>query len=401
MRILVDTRHLNTAKPSGVGAYTMGLLGALFEIDRENEYVLLTSGRGGAGNSKLATGQNICSLHISTPNKLLNLRTLLLDSPTLNWHAKNSIDLIFLPNLNITTLPEDIPTVLTLHDLSWKLYPEFYSTKMQLWHKACRPNKLADQAAAIITPSSATAQDAHALMGVPTDRLHVIAHGADPQFDHRQRAQDHGVRGRLHLPRRFALHVGTIEPRKNLLTLVEAMIDYRRRTRDDLHLVLAGSWGWRSGALRHRLWQKDTKGWVHLLDYAKKEDLPALYRSAQVTIVPSVYEGFGLPALESMSCGTPVIATHTSSLPEVVSDAGILIDPSNPIDISTALEHLLGSDMLRKDLVQRGLERAKTFTWERAAKQTLSVFQNVAQQKKPDHSSPSKTRFRAGGQAAA
>ena len=376
MRILVDARHLNTDKLSGVGKYTIELLRALFEIDQENEYVLLSSGRSKPSYSRFQIPDSKFSpLHISTPNKLLNLRTLLLRHPTINWRAKDAIDLIFLPNLNITALPEDIPTVLTIHDLSWKLYPEFYSRKMQAWHRACRPQELADKAAAIIAPSISTARDVQTHLGVDASRIHAIAHGFNPNFDERLRAQDHGARGRLKLPKRFALHVGTIEPRKNLLALVEGVKAYREKTRDDLHLVLAGSWGWRSHNLRRRLWKRDTKGWVHVIDYVPSQDLPALYRSAAVTVCPSIYEGFGLPALESMACGTPVIATHTSSLPEVVGEAAVLIDPYNSADIAMALEHTLGSNMLRNQLIQKGLEQAKTFSWKKAAQKTLNLFE--------------------------
>ncbi|NQV88765.1 MAG: glycosyltransferase family 4 protein [Parcubacteria group bacterium] len=375
MRILVDIRHLNTEKPSGVGEYTIHLLRALFDIDKNNEYVLLSSGSKKHRLPELDQGTRI---HIPTPNKLLNLQTLLLHHPVINWHAREPIDLIFLPNLNITTLPTDIPTVLTIHDLSWKLYPEFYSHKMQLWHKATRPNQLVEQASAIIAPSESTSEDLQTHMGVDSNRVHTVHHGFDKQFSHTMRAQDHGVRGRLKLPKQFALHVGTIEPRKNLLTLVEAVKTYREKTREDLHLVMAGSWGWRSHDLRRRLWKQDTKSWVHVLDYVPHQDLPALYRSAAVTVCPSIYEGFGLPALESMACGTPVIATHTSSLPEVTNDAAILIDPYNRADITCALEHLLGSNMLRSRLIEKGLSRAKQFSWSKSAQQTLNIFEKLA-----------------------
>lgn len=375
MRILVDTRHLNTNKPSGVGEYTIQLLHALFDIDKKNEYVLVSSGKKKPDLSLLKAAK---SIHIPTPNKLLNLQTLLLHHPVINWNSREAIDLVFLPNLNIATLPSDIPTVLTVHDLSWKLYPKFYSRKMQLWHKATRPQQLIDQAAAIIAPSDSTSEDLQAHMGVEENRVHTINHGFDKRFTPTMRAQDHGVRGRLKLPKQFALHVGTIEPRKNLITLVEAVKAYREKTRNDLHLVLAGSWGWRSHSLRRRLWKNDTNGWVHVIDYVPSGDLPALYRSASVTVCPSIYEGFGLPALESMACGTPVIATHTSSLPEVVADAGILIDPYNSADISSALEHLLGSNMLRTRLSEKGLERAKLFSWRRSAQETLNIFEKLA-----------------------
>ncbi len=367
MRILVDIRHLANPHLSGVGQYTVQLLRALFDIDHENEYVLFSSGR---------VKPDLSTFHLSTPNKILNLRTLLFAHPTINWHIHEPIDLIFLPNLNITTLPSDIPTVLTVHDLSWKLYPEFYSLKMRAWHKATRAHELIERSRAIITPSLCTKQDVNRLFNVDSERTHVIPHGVSEEFTPKMQAQDHGVRSRLKLPKHFALFVGTIEPRKNLIALVEGVKDYRERTRDDLHLVLAGGWGWKSHDLRRRLWKRDTQGWVHQMGYVNPHDLPALYRSASVTVWPSIYEGFGLPILESMASGTPVITSHTSSMPEVAGMAAITIDPYNSRDMADALKGLLGSSALQAQLVSSGLDRAKTFTWHKAAQETLDVFRH-------------------------
>ncbi|MEK7620440.1 MAG: glycosyltransferase family 1 protein [Patescibacteria group bacterium] len=390
MRVLIDIRHLSSPNMAGVGGYTKSLLHALFEIDKENEYVLLSSGKrfvssrpseasGGISNSgsldfaRDDTGERVSTVHIPVPNKLLNLRTLLLRHPSLNWRVREPVDLLFLPNLSIATLPTDIPTVLTVHDLSWKLYPDFYSRKMQLWHKATRPQELFAQSRSIIAPSPSTKRDLEHLFGAG-EKTTVIPHGVSPTFSDKMLASDHGVRSRLKLPKRFALFVGTIEPRKNLLALIEGIKDYRDRTHDDLHLVIVGGWGWRSHAVRRRLWKRDTTGWVHQMGYVDAHDLPALYRSASVTTFPSIYEGFGLPILESMQSGTPVITSHTSSMPEVGDDAAIYIDPYNSRDISEALRGLLGSSSLQKQLRDRGIVRAKQFTWEKTARETLEVF---------------------------
>jgi glycosyltransferase involved in cell wall biosynthesis len=193
-------------------------------------------------------------------------------------------------------------------------------------------------------------------------------------------ASDHGVRSRLKLPKRFALFVGTIEPRKNLLALIEGVKEYRDRTHDDLHLVIVGGWGWRSHSVRRRLWKRDTYTWVHQMGYVQNADLPAIYRSASVTVFPSIYEGFGLPILESLASGTPVITSHTSSMPEVGADSAIYIDPYNSRDISEALRGLLGSSSLHKSLHDRGIQRAKQFTWEKVARETLEVFKRSQNQ---------------------
>lgn len=375
MRILVDVRHLSSPNPTGVGGYTQSLLKSLFEIDAENEYVLLSTG---ARRPELLPGP-FTHLHIPVPNKLLNLRTLLLRHPTMNWRVREPVDLLFLPNLNIATLPADIPTVLTIHDLSWSMYPEFYSKKMRLWHKATRPKELIEQSRSIITPSLSTKQDLERLFGTPSDKTHVVPHGCTTNFDPKMCASDHGVRSKFKLPKRFVLFVGTIEPRKNLLALMEGIREYREQSRDDLHLVIAGSWGWKSHDVRRHLWKQGKTNWIHQIGYMSEYDLPALYRSAQATVFPSIYEGFGLPILESMASGTPVITSHTSSMPEVGADAAIYVDPYNSSDIAAALRGLMSSSSLYKQLRDRGVERAQNFTWEKAARETLNVFKSSTQ----------------------
>ncbi|MBM5789704.1 glycosyltransferase family 4 protein [Candidatus Parcubacteria bacterium] len=376
MRILVDIRHLASSEPSGVGEYTVQLLRSLLRVDRENAYVLFSSGKKkptmeGVGGSE---DGRVTPIHLPTSNKFLNLRSLILHHPSLNQFVREGVDLIFLPNLNIVTLPEEIPTVLTLHDLSFQHFPELYSRRMRLWHHATAPEALAKRAGHIITPSHATAQDVCETYGVNPSCVTTIAHGVHEAFSPLMQARDHGVRSRLKLPRRFALFVGTLEPRKNLLGLIEAVRQYRERAHDDLSLVLAGKWGWKSASVRHRLYKNDVRGWVRTLGYVKSEDKPALYRSAEVLIWPSLYEGFGLPVLEAMASGCPVITTRTSSLPELTGNAAILVDPLHTGDLADALAQLLSSSPLRQTLRESGLTRASQFSWEKTAKKTLDVF---------------------------
>ncbi len=211
------------------------------------------------------------------------------------------------------------------------------------------------------------------------DSIQVIPHGVHEQFKPKMEARDHGVRSRLKLPKRFALFVGTIEPRKNLLTLVEAIKAYREETRDDLHLVLAGKWGWRSHGLRRRLWRSDVNTWVHQLGYIHSQDRAALYRSATILTWPSLYEGFGLPVLESMACGTPVITSSTSSLPELGNGAVVHVDPYNQQDITSALIGLANNQPLQHQLSKKGLEVASKYNWKHTAEETLKLFEKAVQ----------------------
>lgn len=376
MHILIDIRHLTSPQQSGVGEYTTQLLRALFEMDVHNTYVLLSSGRVKPNLSFLPLPHTRHEhIHLSIPNRLLNLRTIFLKHPALNQYVRQPIDLLFLPNLNFITLPTDIPTVLMVHDLSWYFFPEFYSKKMQLWHHLVRPSQLIRSARHIITPSHSTAQDITDVFHKEKTHITTIAHGVDPMFTPVMQARDHGVRSRLKLPKKFALFVGTIEPRKNLLALIDAVAHYRDHSHDDLHLVLAGKWGWRAHHIRHRLWKQDVSGWIHPIGYVASQDRPALYRSASVFTWPSIYEGFGLPVLEAMACGTPIITSRTSSLPELTQRTAVLIDPLNSVDISEALRGILNSSSLCSTLKKRGLERAKDFSWQKTAQETMEVFE--------------------------
>jgi glycosyltransferase involved in cell wall biosynthesis len=358
-------------------------------MDCENEYELLSTGRyhptPGVGYTAAAGTQHpvLGMTHVAVPNKLLKLTNYLAGQPRLDMLARNKPELVWLPNLNFSNISKSVPYILTVHDLSFKIFPEYFSTRMRLWHHGTRPDRLTANAAAIIVPSQATKEDVVRFFRVPESRVHVIPHGVDPMFRPDFETRDHGVRGRLKLPKRFALFVGTLEPRKNIVALADAVEEYRRQSGDDLHLVLAGSFGWKSGAIRERISQKSkvksqkSNAWIHHLGYIPREDLPALYRAATVFTWPSAYEGFGLPVLEAMASGTPVITSHTSSLPELTGDAAILINPFRPDEIVLALEQLLSSPALQSRLRKAGIEQAKQFSWQKSAEKTVKVFTDV------------------------
>lgn len=384
MRILVDCRHLNIKEQSGVGEYSIQLLRSLFELPALHEYVLLTSGKTkpdllsvfrSRTSPSFAFPAFVKHTHIPIANKFLNLKLLFLKQPAINWFVKDEIDLVFLPNLNITILPTSIPTILTIHDLSWKFFPEFFSRKMRLWHKLLKPNSLVDQAHTIITPSNSTSNDVERIFKKNASAISTIPHGISSAFHPRLEAHDHGVRSKLKLPKRFALFVGTIEPRKNVLSIIEGMKRYREMTHDDLHLVLVGKWGWKSHNIRRRLWKRDVNDWVHVLEYVDPADLPAVYRSATIFVWPSFYEGFGLPVLEAMASGLPVITSYISSMPEITGTAALHVDPFNIQDIADALKGVVQSKPLQEQLKKAGIEKAKEYSWKKAAEQTMSIFE--------------------------
>jgi glycosyltransferase involved in cell wall biosynthesis len=390
MQVLVDIRHLSDKHHTGVGEYTVEILRALFEMDEENRYELISMSLRAKRSNPLEIASSPTAprndkatfTHRSIPSKLTKLTTYFTNRLRLDRLAQTKPDLVWLPNLNFAAISPNVPYVLTIHDLSWKIFPEYFSRKMRLWHWGTRADRLVANASAIIVPSTATKEDVMRFFHKPENQIHVIPHGVNPDFHPDFRTTDHGARGRLKLPKRFALFVGTLEPRKNVVAIVNAVEEYRKQTGDDLHLVLAGSWGWKSTEIRQRVSeisniQYQISNFVHHLGYVDRTDLPALYRAASVFIWPSVYEGFGLPVLEAMASGTPVITSHTSSLPELTGKAAIHVNPFRPDEIVLALQELMSSPALQDRLRRTGIDRAKQFAWQKSARDTLAVFHSA------------------------
>jgi glycosyltransferase involved in cell wall biosynthesis len=373
VRILVDARCLAEPFPSGVGQYAAELMRALFAIDQANAYVLLTTGWKRPA-LPFPLPKNATHVHARVPNKLLNASVVYAGRPSLPELAGGRFDLCFLPNLDIVSLPKDLPYVLTVHDASWKLFPELYSLKRRLWHAATRPNELIRNAAAVITPSLATKRDVVRLFQKPADTVHPIPHGVSPAFSPGRKPDDHGWKSKLHLPKRYALFVGTIEPRKQVDVLVKAVAAYRETSGDDLALVIAGGWGWHTDDVRTLIRQHP---WARSIGYVPDDARPALYRGAECLVWPSAYEGFGMPVLEAMACATPVITSYISAMPEVAGNAAILLNPHDFSDVALALGQLLGSEGLRAAMQKAGRARAGTFSWEATARRTLDLFSSV------------------------
>jgi glycosyltransferase involved in cell wall biosynthesis len=265
-----------------------------------------------------------------------------------------------------------MPAVLTVHDLAIYRHPEWFPGRQWLSVKVVVPRSVRT-AEAIVAVSSSTAGDLAELFGAGPDRVTVIPEGVSPRFRPMPETELAPARQRLGLPRRFVLFVSTIEPRKNLATLMDAW----GRLADPPQLVVVGGWGWRTEELRAKLDRLAGRG-VRLLGGTRPDELPVLYNLATVLAHPAWYEGFGLTVLEAMACGTPVVASSVSSLPELVGDAGLLVDPADLEGWTAALERVLGDEGLRQDLRARGLQRAAGFTWQQAAAATWQVIDGVA-----------------------
>ena len=287
-------------------------------------------------------------------------------------------DVLFVP---AHTLPwptaAGVPSVVTAHDLGYLHYPDKHPLLERLYLDWSTRHS-ASIARRVIAVSQATAQDLVALNGIPRDKIRVVHSGVDEEL---QPVQDEAVlrdvKRRLGIEGPYVLHVGSIQPRKNLTRLVEAFAQIMDVV-EGLKLVLAGRRAWGDQSLLDRISDLDLNERVVLTGYVPDDALAALYSGASVYAFPSLYEGFGFPALEAMACGTPVVCANTSSLPEIVGDAALTFAPTDVAVQADALQRVLTDPELNQRLVERGFARVQQFTWETAACETLSVVCEAA-----------------------
>jgi glycosyltransferase involved in cell wall biosynthesis len=272
-----------------------------------------------------------------------------------------------------------IPSVLTVHDLSYLLLPQYHSRLSGAYQRHMMP-RFVRQARHIIAPSNATKRDIVAHYNIESSKITVIPEAINTNQMHpvnEVRRQE--IRRRYELPERYMLYLGTLEPRKNVIALLEAFAALIAQGRaDGVQLVLAGRRGWLYKATLDRINELGLASRVQQLGFVPDEDLPALYAQAELFAFPSFYEGFGLPPLEAMACGTPVVASNTSSLPEVVGDAGLLVAPNDYMALAEAINAVIERPELRFRLRQASIKQAACFSWERTARETLALLREVA-----------------------
>ena len=262
-----------------------------------------------------------------------------------------------------------VPVVVTMHDVLVLSAPELFSAPIRANFRALA-GPLARRAAVVLTGSHASARDIAEHLRVPEERIVVTPYGVEPRF--RPAPASPELLARLGIDRPYVACVGTLEPRKNLVTALRAFA----RIDQDVALVVVGGRGWRNEAFEEEL--RRVRGTVVLTGFLSDEDLVGVLAGARCFVYPSLHEGYGFPPLEAMACGTPVVTSATSSLPEVVGDAGLLVDPRDEEAVAGAVERLLTDDTLHAALRGAGLERAASYTWERCAAATVAAYSTAA-----------------------
>jgi glycosyltransferase involved in cell wall biosynthesis len=267
-------------------------------------------------------------------------------------------------------------STVTVHDLSFIHFPQTFPLAPRLYLKwATRWSAI--RATRVIAVSHSTAEDLVSTFGIPRAKISVVANGVSPDLKRMPASESGPVCERLGLPHHFILSVGTVQPRKNLASLLRAYALLRRTTTDLPPLVIAGARGWKDTPLFQLVQDLDLTRHVLFAGYVPPHELAYVYSAASLFVYPSLYEGFGLPALEAMACGAPVITADSSSLPEVVGDAGILVAPRDVDGLAASMRQLLADGELARELASRGVERSRLFSWQRTASETIAVYDLV------------------------
>lgn len=372
MRIAFDVTPL-CAPGGGVGTYTLHLLQHLGSDSEDN--VLALAHRPVPSDTPLGQGTELRWAGSGLPfglNKTIWMQTVL---PWLLVRLR--ADVCHFTN-SVASLWTPCPTVVTVHDMTLWLFPQHHYRRRLLAMRPFIP-RAARRAAAVIAVSQATKEDIVRILGVEAGKVHVVHEAPAPHFRPLEsRAGLEAVRQRYGLPEHFLLHAGTIEPRKNLVRLLEALASLRRSEGLDQALVLVGHRGWKDEAVFAAVERLGLGDAVRFLGYVPAADLVALYNLAQALAYPSLYEGFGLPVLEAMACGTPVVASPNGSLREVAGNAAEFVDAKDVQSIAEGLRRVLANPARREELQGLGLANAARFSWDAAAQQTRRIYDQVA-----------------------
>ncbi len=362
----IDARLLYY-RQGGIAAYTRQVIEQLAALDNTTRYRILHSRK---DTRTLAPGPNFSRVSVWTPSHHRLER----------WTLGTEIAPL---RLDVLHSPDFIPPlwgaryfVITVHDLNFLYYPQFLTADSRRYYNG-QIARAVQQADHILACSEATRVDLIERLGVPDSRITVHLEGVDAAFRPLPEAEVAAACQALDLPRGFVLFVGTFEPRKNISGLLEAYRQLRDVLPDAPPLVLAGRRGWLYESLFKQAADLGLEAHILWRENIPQPLMPALYNAASVLVLPSFYEGFGLPALEAMACGTPAVVTNRSAPPEVVGEAGLLIDPDRPEDIAARLQEVLTDSALAARLSQAGLARAATLTWQQTASVVRRVYEQV------------------------
>jgi glycosyltransferase involved in cell wall biosynthesis len=396
MKIGIDIRPLMDKNYSGVSWYTLNLVRAILEADKENEYILFY-------NSFFNMDDRIPDLNFANcrivrykyPNKLLNFSFRFFNCPKIDKRLDVEKFLMF--NINFIGLSAKCSGLLTIHDLSFLKFPEFFTIKRRLWHWFINVAGLAKKFTTIIAVSENTKQDIVDLLKIDPSKIKAVYSGINHNLHKINLASSVAdlilsnddkknnsilpdiksvikVIHKYDLPKKFILFLGTLEPRKNIIGLVKAYDLFRTQKNSDYKLVIAGARGWKSKEIFTEINNSSYNKDILVLDYVGEEDKNILYNLATCFVFPSFYEGFGFPALEASVCGTKVVASHSSSLPEVSNVSTIFINPYEIKELALAIA--LSINQKKSESQQNVILLKEKFNWRKTAEAYIDILKN-------------------------
>lgn len=380
MTIGIDIRVLGNSVKSGIEEYAENLLPRLIEEGRDFTFKLFySSARGNLPHYDWFNKPNVKLYKFKYPNNLLFTSSRIINRPFIDKMVGGA-DVFFFPHFFLSSLSPECKRVTTFHDLSYLRFPEFLTFRKRIWHNLqMAPKWQAKFSDKIIAVSESTKKDLTNFYKIDPARMEVIYSGPNlSRFNLDRLGMSSGVtnfKKQKNLPERFILFLGKLEPRKNIINVIKAFNNLKLNSKyNDVGFVIVGSIGWLCENIIREAGKSKFKNQIIFKDQVSDEERVMYYQSASVFVYPSFFEGFGFPPLEAMSCGTPVITSRNSSLPEVVGDAAIMVDPYDIGELELWIRRLLDDNNLKKTLVARGRRRVELFNWETAAKKTLGCL---------------------------
>ena len=367
MRIGIDARKLHDF---GIGTYIRNLLRELANMDHETEYVIFSRPEDELAVRTL--GENFRPVKETSGNYSLSEQIRIPQAVT-----REKLDLFHAPHYVLPPLVR-CPSVVTIHDCIHLMFPQYLPNRWALAYARTSISLAAKRATRVLTVSESSKRDIQRFVDIPSSKIDVIYNSYDPRFGVEPQAEAiDRVRERYQLHTDFVLYAGNVKPHKNLERLIDAFQIVRKRGLDNLKLVLIGDEISKYTALRRAVHRHQLHNYVRFLGYLPEDTLAVMYRLAGVFVFPSLYEGFGLPPLEAMASGTPVVTSNVSSLPEVAGDAAVLVDPYDANAIADGMYRVLTDNNLRSELRRRGPERAGQFSWESSVRRVREIYGQV------------------------
>lgn len=378
MTIGIDIRVLGKASRSGVEEYTENLLSHMIPLGEEmgiNFRLFYSSFNNKLNNYDWLHYPNVELIEKKIPNRILFTTNRWLNVPKIDG-ILGGVDIFFSPHFFLASLSPNCKRVVTFHDLSFEHFPEFFSLRKRIWHRLeMKPRWQSKFSDKIIAVSESTKNDLVNLYGIDPAKIKTIHSGISPIFNQMTDEEELSFRNENDLPDKYILFLGKLEPRKNIASIIRAF-DILNHSQDfkEYYLVIVGNRGWLDKDIGERHIASPNRNRIIFRNQIDNESRVGYYNCAELLVYPSFFEGFGFPPLEAMTCGVPVITSFNSSLPEIVGDSSILIDPANVSELAGAIGSIIKDSKLKKTLINKGLKRIEAFSWKKTAKQTLDLI---------------------------